>query len=158
MDKSKFYYPDGMPNFSIFHEIPLTGINNKIAHKGMNAPDPVWHLDEAHEIYMNSMNEYEAAMQLVPTWAFWQEMLKKSSKIKRQVDLWREEKLMKDQARAKRLLWEQAEKGNVSAQKMLFEAKKEEAQLRKHEVKAKQEEMRHEAMAEATLHKLKVVK
>lgn len=88
-------------------------------------------LPSAHKIYMQSMNEYDAAMRLVPTWSFWTQMIKHSIKIKRMLESWREEKMLMDQARARAMLWEQAAKGNISAQKILYESKKEEAELRR---------------------------
>lgn len=134
MDKSKFYFNNGTPFFGIFRENPVN------FHFSLEQKEPVYTIEEedndlpsAHKVYMESMNEYEAAMKLVPSWAFWKQMLRQSVKVRRMLDEWREEKLMKDQAKAKRMLWEQAENGNIQAQRLLFESKKEEAQLRQSE-------------------------
>ena len=132
MDKSKFYYSDGIPFHGIFREIQLSGQYTK------EEKEPLYtileeddDLPSAHRIYMESMNEYDAAMKLVPTWTYWNTMLKHSVRIRHQVESWREEKLLRDQARAKAMLWAQAEKGNISAQRVLYESKKEEAEQRR---------------------------
>lgn len=160
MDKSKFYYENGSEFYGIFREIPMSGSNNAIG----KIPSPSYTTNEdddilpsAHKIYMDSMNEYEAAKQLVPTWEFWKNMLKTSIKVRKLVEAWREEKMLKDQAEARRMLWAQAEKGNVSAQKILYESKKEEAQQRAAQAKAAVEDRRQQEMAESVLTRLKVV-
>jgi len=161
MDKSKFQYENGNPFYGIFREIPMSGSNNAIG----DIPPPSYTIAEedddlpsAHRIYMDSMNEYEAAKTLVPTWDSWKSMLKFSVKIRRMVESWREEKMMKDQASARRMLWEQAQKGNVTAQRILYESKKEEAQQRATQARAAMEDKHQQAMAEQVLGRLKVVK
>lgn len=139
MNKSDFYYSDGVPFHGIFREVALSGQWIKEEPK-----PPVYtileednDLPSAHKVYMHSMNEYEAAMQLVPSWEYWKNMLKTCVKIRRVVEKWREEKYQKDQAEARRLLWEAAKKGNVSAQRILYEARKEE---KAQQIRAKEEE------------------
>ena len=159
MDRSKFYYSDGVPFHGIFREIPMSGQWIKEEPK-----EPVYTIDtkdtdlpSAHQIYMNSMNEYDAAVKLTPSWEYWQGMLK-SVTIKRMIENWREEKMLKDQAAAREMLWEQAKKGNVSAMKVLYESKKEEAEQKRRMSRAQQEDLRHQQLAEATISRLKVVK
>lgn len=141
MDTSKFYYLDGSPFHGIFKEIPLTGQYMK------EVKPPVYTVQEAHDIYMECMNEYDAALKLTPSWEYWKGMLKASMKVRKVVEDWREEKMFKDQARARALLWEQAEKGNVSAQRILYESKKEEAQQRQ----AKRSQEKKQAAEQSTL-------
>jgi len=161
MDKSNFYYENGNNFYGIFREIPMNGANNVVG----VIPEAVYTILEeddtlpsAHKIYMNSMNEYEAAKQLVPTWDYWKEMIKASLKIRRMIEAWREEKMLKDQAEARRMLWEQASKGNVSAQKILYESKKEEQQQRQAQARAAMEDKHQQQMAEQVLGRLKVIK
>lgn len=158
MDRSKFYYSDGVPFHGIFKEIPMSGQWIKEEPK-----EPVYTIEvqdsdlpSAHQIYMNSMNEYDAAVKLTPSWEYWQGMLK-SVKIKRMIENWREEKMLKDQAAAREMLWDQAKKGNVSAMKVLYESKKEEAEQKRRLSRAQQEDLRHQQLAEATISRLKIV-
>ena len=161
MDKSRFYYENGNEFYGIFREIPMSGSNCAIG----VIPEPTYTIEEedtdlpsAHKIYMDSMNEYEAARKLVPSYTFWKNMLKTSIKVRRLIEEWREEKMMMDQAAARRLLWEQAQKGNVTAQRILYESKKEEQQQRIAQARAAVEDKRQQELAEQTLTRLKVVK
>lgn len=161
MNKDSFYCENGREWYGIFREIPLNGANNIEG----SVPPPSYTVNEedddlpsAHKIYMDSMNEYEAAKALVPTWEFWKNMLKFSVKIRRLIEGWREEKMLKDQAAARRMLWEMAQKGNVSAQRILYESKKEEAQQRQAQARAAMEDRHQQEMAEKVLGRLKVVK
>lgn len=135
MDKSDFYFSDGTPFYGIFKEIPMSGVwiknEDKLPVYTTNEEDG--ELPSAHKVYMSAMNEYDAALKLVPTWSYWSNMLKQSVKIRRLIETWREEKMLQDQARAKALIWKQAEKGNIQAQKLLYESKKEEAAIRRAE-------------------------
>lgn len=160
MDKDKFYFSDGRPFFGIFREIPMSGVWIKEEHK-----DPVYtilevddDLPSAHKIYMESLNEYDAAIKLVPTWSYWTQMIKHSIKIKRLLEAWREEKMLMDQAKAKALLWEQAAKGNISAQKILYESKKEEAEIRRMEREKSYKYENEKNKLEEAYNRLKVVK
>jgi hypothetical protein len=83
----------------------------------------------AYEIYMDSANEYEAAMKLVGSMRHWRRLcgLKwfmegDDEKAFDGVKQWREDKALKDQAEQIKLLREQAEGGSVTAQKILLEA------------------------------------
>ena len=161
MDKSGFYYENGNEFYGIFREIPMSGSNHAVG----VIPEPTYTIEEqdtdlpsAHKVYMNSMNEYEAAKQLVPSYSFWKSMLKSSIKIRKLIEEWREEKMMKDQAEARKMLWEQAQKGNVTAQRILYESKKEEAQQRQAQARAAMEDKHQQEMAEKVLGRLKVVK
>jgi len=155
--KDKFYYGNGTPFHGIFKEIPMSGAQNVPA----DPMDPLYTIDtedgdlpSAHKIYMESLNEYDAALKLVPSWPFWRQMLKTSVKIRRLISDWREEKLLKDQAAARAMLWEQAQKGNVSAQRILYESKKEEAEQRRKEKETKSIEAKEQSVLEARLERL----
>lgn len=160
MDKSKFYYSDGVPFHGIFREIPMSGQWIKEEPKAplYTIAEEDDDLPSAHKIYMNSMNEYDAATQLTPSWSYWTFMLKTSIKIRRMVESWREEKMLRDQMKAKRLLWEQAEKGNIQAQKLLYESKKEEAQLNRVRRQKEQQENKEQDVLEGAYARLKAVK
>lgn len=152
MGLDKFYYKNGTPFYWLFEEVPVIG------HHTLERKEPVWPEGHGHKVYMESMNEYEAAIKLCPSYDFWKNMLKTSSKVNRLIEEWRDEKMLMDQARAKKLLWEQAEKGNVSAQKILYEQKREEAEQKNRQRKAVKEEQKHQEIAENVLSRLKVVK
>lgn len=163
MDKSKFYFSDGVPFHGIFRGVPLSGLWIKEEPK-----DPVYNIEpedddlpSAKKIYMESMNEYEAAIALTPSWEYWKNMLKTSVKVRRLIDDWREEKFQKDQAAARRMLWDAAKKGNVSAQRILYEARKEEQQQKLRQKKEVTQTIRETEMLEdrlARLTELKLVK
>jgi len=160
-NKQDFYYTNGTPFNGIFKEIPLGGTHNvpepnKPAMYTIQEQDQ--ELPSAHKIYMASMNEYDAALKLTPSFVFWKQMLKCSVKIHRLILSWREEKMLRDQAEARRLLWVQAQKGSVPAQKILYESKKEEAEQRKQKTSEAQEDLRQQHLAEATISRLKVIK
>lgn len=162
MDKSKYYYEDGMQFNAIFREISLPGQYMK------EKKDPLFtinpeddDLPSAYKIYMESVNEYEAATKICPSWDFWKNMLKSSPRVRKVIDEWREEKYLKDQAAARRLLWDAAEKGNVSAQRILYEARKEEKQQAQRAKRAEQESIREQEMLQdrlARLTELKIAK
>lgn len=82
----------------------------------------------AYQIYMNSVNEYDAAMKIVGDMRHWRRLcgLKwfmegSDEKAFDGLRQWREDKAMKDQAELVTLLKEQAENGNVNAQKTLYD-------------------------------------
>lgn len=145
MNKNDFYYSDGTPYHGIFDEIPMSGQYTKDEQKSalytIEYEDT--HLPSARKIYLECVNEFEAASRLVPNWEFWKNMLKTCVKIRRVVEQWREEKYQMDQAEARRLLWEAAKKGNVSAQRILYEARKEEKEQQQR-VKAQTEQLTRE--------------
>lgn len=83
----------------------------------------------AYEIYMDSANEYEAAMKLVGSMRHWRRLcgLKwfmegDDEKAFDGLKEWRKDKQLKDQAEQIKLLREQAEGGSVTAQKILLDA------------------------------------
>lgn len=88
-------------------------------------------LPSAYQIYMNSINEYEAAMKLVGCMRHWRRLCSLKWFMdgieEQQFDglaQWRIDKAAKDQAEALYLLKANAEKGNVTAQRTLLEASK----------------------------------
>ena len=83
------------------------------------------------EIYRNSIDEYDAAMKIVESWAHWQKLLglgwfvsgletTQGYRFTGLVD-WRLEMQMRDESRSKQQLQELAETGNVSASRYLNE-------------------------------------
>ncbi len=89
-------------------------------------------LPSAYMIYMSAGGEYEAAMKLVGSWSHWQRLQKvkafmygvPESMQWRGLESWREEKELKDRAEAYNQLKTAAERGNVQAQKIVFEGMK----------------------------------
>lgn len=126
----RFHYEDGMPFYGIFREIPMSGQTTKEYKPALyTIAEQDDDLPSAHRIYMNSQTEYDAALKLTNSWDYWKGMLRTSSKIRKVIEEWREEKMLKDQTVAKKMLWEAAENGNASAQRILYEAKKEEREM-----------------------------
>lgn len=85
----------------------------------------------AYQIFMNSDNEFDAAMKIVGCMRHWRRLcgLKwfmegSEEKAFDGLKQWREDKAAKDELEAIKLLKEQAENGNVTAQKILFERNK----------------------------------
>ena len=160
MNKQDFYYSDGVPFHGIFREIPLSGqwIKNEPKNPVYTTHYEDTDLPSAHKIYMSSLNEYDAAMKLVPSWEWWKNMLKICIRNRRQIDEWREEKYQKDQAEARELLWHAARKGNVSAQRILYEARKEEQQQKIRDRKQETESVRETEMLQDRLARLTELK
>lgn len=82
----------------------------------------------AYQIYMNSANEYDAAMKIVGDMRHWRRLcgLKwfmegDDEKAFDGLSQWREDKALKDQAEQIKLLKEQAESGSTTAQKILLD-------------------------------------
>lgn len=153
----KLYYQDKTPFYGIFREIPMSGQTTK------EKMDPLYtikeHDDEllsAHKIYMGCPSEYDAAIKLVGSWRWWNRMIGSSSKIRKLIEDWRDEKLLKDQANARKLLWIEAEKGNVAAQKVLYESKKEEAEQKKREKDQTAQDSSNREILEARLQRIKL--
>ena len=88
--------------------------------------------EEARQVFLDSATEYEAAMKFVTSWEHWK-AIAKSPHCKPMIDLWREEKMMMDQTEARKHLIKAAEKGNLTAARVIYEAKKEEAIQKKAE-------------------------
>lgn len=87
----------------------------------------VYSAEEARQVYLECDTEYEAAMRFVTSWEHWKEIAK-SKHCKPLIDLWREEKLLQDQTEARKMLLKSARTGNLTAARVIYEAKKEEAQ------------------------------
>ena len=77
----------------------------------------------AYLIYMASVDEYEAAIKLVGSLKHWRKLssvewfLKGEGTFFEGLEQWREDMLLRDQSKAKKLLQEAADSGNVNAQK-----------------------------------------
>lgn len=99
-------------------------------------------LPSAYQIYRTCDTEYDAAMELVGSWLHWQKLLSspifmngpRSGFAWTGLNFWREEKDIRDRAEAYVLLKLNAEKGNVQAQKLLFEGDKKRGRPSKAEV------------------------
>lgn len=105
-------------------------------------------LPSAYQIYMSSINEYEAAMKIVGCMRHWRKLCSLKWFMEgieeQQFDglaQWRIDKAAKDQADALHLLKENAENGNVTAQRTLLEASKQAKEVGrpKKEISVKQE-------------------
>ena len=88
-------------------------------------------LISAYRVYMDSSDEYEAAMKLFGSWDAFQMYLDmepfflgphQNSRYKyKGVREWRKEKELRDKSEAKKLLWTSAKRGNVTAQKLIYD-------------------------------------
>lgn len=85
-------------------------------------------LPSAYQIYMNSDSEYAAAIKLVGEMRHWRKLCNLKwfmdgieEKSFDGLNSWREDKRLKDETEAIKLLKEQAENGNVTAQKTLYD-------------------------------------
>lgn len=123
-------------------------------------------LPSAYRIYMTSASEYEAAMKLVGSWNHWQRLLNIPVFMNGPKDVgswaglhqWREEKEIQDRAMALLQLKENAEKGNVTAQKLIYEGEKKRGRPSKSEVKQAAEQMAKDRQEiRADLDRIKVV-
>lgn len=120
----------------IFDTISLSGANN-MTEKSYRPPlyttetKDTNGLVSAHRVYMDSTSEYEVAIKLVGSWDHWQYMLQHSKKVRLMIEDWREEKDLLDKTTAKELLWISAQKGSVTAQKALYEYRKQEIKVEK---------------------------
>jgi hypothetical protein len=93
--------------------------------------EPWMGLPSAYQIYMFSDSEYEAALKLVGSWHHWQRLLKSRPFVEGTQDgvqwtglqVWRDEKEIRDKATAYNQLKMNAAQGNVQAQKMIFDGK-----------------------------------
>lgn len=88
-------------------------------------------LPSAKKIYMEAESEYEAAMQLVGSWQHWKRLCRCTYFMKGMANCmwdgledWREEKEIQDKAEAYKQLKKSAEKGNIQAQRLIYEGKK----------------------------------
>ena len=89
-------------------------------------------LPSAYQVYMSSVDEYDAALKIVPNMRVW-ESLKKAKWFMRGdpshtfegLEAWRKHMKLRDASLAKKILIEKAEKGEVSAAKALLVESKE---------------------------------
>ena len=91
-------------------------------------------LISARRIYLESADEYEAAMRILGSWKHWKRLCNVKLFFRGPpeethlswdgLEKWREEKALQDKMRVRKLLWESAENGNVTAQKILFDGEK----------------------------------
>lgn len=70
-------------------------------------------------LYMTYETEYDAAIGILGSWPHWQKLCT-TSWFKKYRDKWEEERVIRDDALAKRTLIEQAKDGNVTAAKALM--------------------------------------
>ncbi len=90
-------------------------------------------LPSAYQIYMYSDSEYDAALKLVGSWQHWERLLKSKPFVHGMDDggqwvglqRWRDEKEVKERAVAYNQLRINAAGGQVQAQKMIFDGRKE---------------------------------
>ena len=80
-------------------------------HNGLIAPKP-------H--YVAAATEYEAALTILGSWAHWC-FLKKSKWFSPIADSWEQERLLREETEAKKILIEEAENGNVTAAKAIYD-------------------------------------
>jgi hypothetical protein len=88
-------------------------------------------LESAYKIYMESADEYEAALKICPTYADWDKMANSSWFVKPNphrghigLEAWREHMRLRDASLAKNQLIEQTQDGNVTAAKALLQETK----------------------------------
>lgn len=86
-------------------------------------------LPSMYQIYIHSTDEYEAAMKLVGSIRHWEKLCGSKWFMEgvgapaghRGLKAWREDLILRDRSRAKAMLVQEAEKGSVTAQKILLE-------------------------------------
>lgn len=85
-------------------------------------------LPSAYQVYMHSIDEYDAAMKLVGSMRHWEKLCGTKWFMEegtvpghRGLKAWREDMALRDRSHAKALLMAEAEKGSVTAQKTLME-------------------------------------
>jgi hypothetical protein len=117
----------------------------------------VYSQEEGRRVYLECDTEYEAAMRFVTSWEHWKEIAK-SAHCKPLIDLWREEKMMQDQTRARKMLWKAAEQGNLSAARTIYEAKKEEKEQKQKTKAHKEQESKEQEILGNTSAKLISIK
>lgn len=113
---------------SLFHETKRASVEENYPPVYTLKSFPHRGLPSAYQIYMNATNEYDAAMQLVGDMRHWRRLCGLKWFMEGLEDKsfegllqWREDKKMKDEAEAIKLLKEQAENGSVTAQKTLYD-------------------------------------
>jgi hypothetical protein len=100
----------------------------------------------AYQVYMHSIDEYDAAMKLVGSMKHWRKLCKLSWFMNGIHELgfeglkaWRRDMLLRDQSAAKRKLQELADSGNVSAAKALLSLKPESVEIKDSKKKSKKD-------------------
>lgn len=120
-------------------------------------PLGVYTFEEGRRVFLESATEYEAAMRFVTSYEHWK-AIAKSAHCKPMIELWREEKLLADQTKARQQLLKAADNGNLTAARVIYEAKKEE-RSQKERVKAqKQADQREEEILNRSQAKLISIK
>lgn len=99
--------------------------------KNFNAPYNLKERDHKdsksmYQIYMDCETEYEAAQVLLGSWKHW-EILCKAPFFVPEIEKWREERAIREQALAKKVLLEQTRDGNVTAAKSVLDSHKRKA-------------------------------
>lgn len=74
----------------------------------------------AHRIYMACPTDYDAGITLFGTYEHWK-LICEAPKLKPHVEAWREERLVRDAAMARKTLIDQARDGNVTAAKEIHQ-------------------------------------
>lgn len=123
--KAKIRTDNGRPLMCIVHEFNPN--KTKPAVYTMRDHDWGGYLS-LKKIYMESVDEYEAAMEITGSWEHWQRLCKNKTfmngeKARNLTGLshWREEKKLSEASKAKRLLENAAKTGNVQAAKTLYD-------------------------------------
>lgn len=80
----------------------------------------------AYKIYMSCDTEYEAAQKLLGSWKHW-EILCAAPFFARELDKWREERAIKEQSLATKVLLDQIQEGSVPAAKSILDSHKRKA-------------------------------
>ncbi len=125
----------------------------KVAIFSKGAARGIHDVEESRDLFLSSATEYEAAMQFVSSWEHWKHICM-SPINKKTLDLWREEKLLQDQTKARKMLWEAAEKGNLTAARVIYEAKKEQQQQKKGKKIQSEQELREEELLKTSTAKI----
>lgn len=76
-----------------------------------------------HNIYIECATEYEAAITLVGNWSHWKKLCE-CNWFKPYKQAWDDERRLKEETMAKRILLKEAEYGSVPAAKTLYEGQK----------------------------------
>lgn len=76
-----------------------------------------------HKIYINCSTEYEAAITLLGNWTHWKKLCA-CNWFKPYKEAWDEERRLKEETIAKKILIDEAEAGSVPAAKTLYEGPK----------------------------------
>lgn len=128
-DKSVLKYPTGRSRMNLFHEFNISAHEEYPPMYTMRE-EPHRGLPSAYLIYMTSESEYEAAMKLFGSWSLWKKYENQKQFLTGPLTAgigwtglaaWREEKEIRDAAKAYTQLKASAETGNVTAQKEIWQ-------------------------------------